>query len=78
MSTIHCSFCEKSVGEVQRVIRGPNRERSVYICNECVGVCVSILREERGAHECDPFTVMAPRRNWLERLLAPKWWDSQR
>ena len=75
MSTVKCSFCQKRASEVKQVISGPNRESPVYICNECVGVCVSVLREARGTHQRDPFTVMAPRRNWLQRLLAPKWWD---
>ena len=36
---VHCSFCGKSQGEVERLIAGP----FAYICNECVGVCKDIL-----------------------------------
>ena len=48
----------------ERVISSPNREHPCYICDECVRVCVSILREAGGESERDPFTVMAPGRNF--------------
>jgi len=37
-----CSFCGKRRHEVRRLIAGP----TVFICNECVGLCVEILRGE--------------------------------
>lgn len=37
-----CSFCGKSHSEVKKLIAGPG----VYICNECVDVCASILEKE--------------------------------
>jgi len=37
-----CSFCGKKQGKVRKLIAGP----SVFICNRCVSLCVSILREE--------------------------------
>lgn len=40
---MRCSFCGKAGEEVARLIAGP----SVCICNECVGLCVDILDEER-------------------------------
>ena len=40
--TICCSFCGKTQDEVSRLIAGPN----VYICNECVELCSTILHEE--------------------------------
>ncbi|MFC3981277.1 MULTISPECIES: ClpX C4-type zinc finger protein [Streptosporangium] len=40
---IHCSFCAKPKTEVEKVIAGPG----VYICNECVDLCVAILAETR-------------------------------
>ncbi|MFD0888020.1 ClpX C4-type zinc finger protein, partial [Streptosporangium algeriense] len=40
---IHCSFCAKPKTEVEKVIAGPG----VYICNECVDLCVTILAETR-------------------------------
>jgi len=39
-----CSFCGKSHNEVKKLIAGPG----VYICNECVDVCGSILEKELG------------------------------
>jgi ATP-dependent Clp protease ATP-binding subunit ClpX len=75
MATIKCSFCGKSVSEVERIISGPNREEPVWICNECVGVCASILHNDRNYRAGDSI-VMIPKRDWLARFLAPKWWDS--
>ena len=40
--SIRCSFCGKRQEQVGRIIAGPN----VYICNECVDLCSSILRDE--------------------------------
>ncbi len=40
---IHCSFCGKSEQEVSRMLAGPP---GVYICNECVTICESILAED--------------------------------
>ncbi len=37
-----CSFCGKKQGEVARLIAGP----TVYICNECVVLCMDILDED--------------------------------
>jgi len=37
-----CSFCGKSHSEVKKLIAGP----SVYICNECIEVCSSIIKKE--------------------------------
>ena len=36
-----CSFCAKSQHDVQKLIAGP----SVYICDECVELCVDIIRD---------------------------------
>ena len=40
--SIRCSFCGKRQEQVGRIIAGPN----VYICNECVELCSSILHDE--------------------------------
>ena len=37
----YCSFCCKSEQEVGQLISGPN----VYICDECIEVCVDAIRE---------------------------------
>ena len=39
-----CSFCHRDADDVARLIAGPD---SVYICDECVGLCTEILEEER-------------------------------
>lgn len=41
---IRCSFCGKPQSEVHKLIAGPN----VYICDECIEICQSILDEELG------------------------------
>ncbi len=40
--TLYCSFCSKSQHDVAKLIAGPG----VYICDECAGLCMDILREE--------------------------------
>lgn len=39
----YCSFCYKTDMEVFKMIAGVR----VFICNECVDLCVDIIREER-------------------------------
>ena len=41
-NTLYCSFCGKSQHEVRKLIAGPN----VFICNECVELCMDIIRQE--------------------------------
>jgi len=41
-NTLYCSFCGKSQHEVRKLIAGP----TVFICNECVELCMDIVREE--------------------------------
>ncbi|MCR4614853.1 MAG: ATP-dependent Clp protease ATP-binding subunit ClpX [Clostridiales bacterium] len=41
---IFCSFCHKTQNQVDKLVAGPG----VYICNECIGLCQSILDEENG------------------------------
>ena len=56
---IRCSFCGKSSSQVRRIIVGPE---DIYICNECVDLCKSIIDEE----------AVAELRNTLEgRLPRP-------
>src|SRR6185436_5157234 len=42
-SVERCTFCEKSRHHVQSLIAGPP---GIYICNECIDICNTILREE--------------------------------
>ncbi|MGJ8698028.1 MAG: ATP-dependent Clp protease ATP-binding subunit ClpX [Verrucomicrobiaceae bacterium] len=58
-----CSFCGKSHSEVKKLIAGPG----VYICNECIDVCSTILRKELAGQDAsmpeiqgDPLTGEVP------------------
>ena len=55
-STIVCSFCIKPTGDVQKMIAGPG----VYICNECVDLCVQIISSEQESKPIPP--------SWEQRL----------
>ena len=41
---MRCSFCGKSQDKVRKLIAGPK----VHICEECVDLCIDILKEELG------------------------------
>ncbi len=58
-NTIQCSFCGKSAASVNKLITGP----SVYICNECVEMCNSILMDEK---------MRMPNNLSLDSLPTPK------
>jgi ATP-dependent Clp protease ATP-binding subunit ClpX len=45
-NTLYCSFCGKSQHEVRKLIAGP----TVFICDECVELCMDIIREEHKTH----------------------------
>ncbi|MDD2417471.1 MAG: ATP-dependent Clp protease ATP-binding subunit ClpX [Oscillospiraceae bacterium] len=61
--TISCSFCGKTQNEVQRLIAG----QGVYICNECVELCQSILEDggiitkKRGVTSGTPSALPSPK-----------------
>ena len=50
-NTLYCSFCGKSQHEVRKLIAGP----TVFICDECVELCMDIIRED------NKFTLMTSR-----------------
>jgi hypothetical protein len=52
-TTVHCSFCGKPGSEVEKVIAGPG----VYICNDCVSVCNTILATDDGSSRA-PISVL--------------------
>lgn len=70
--TLHCSFCGKSAGEVNRLIAGPD---GVFICDECVRLCMHILEQEQSHAEMEePFhldNVPSPREihEYLDRYV---------
>jgi ATP-dependent Clp protease ATP-binding subunit ClpX len=51
---LNCSFCGKSQKEVKKLIAGP----TVYICDECIGLCNDIIAEE--VEKDEPYTGSAP------------------
>ncbi len=68
--TIHCAFCGKNQDQVEKMLVGPN----VYICNECVMLCYSLLDEnleeidfeenktfQRKKRDGDNFKLLKPR-----------------
>ena len=61
-----CSFCGKDKPEVY-VIQGP----AVAICNECVGLCVDMLRDEKVPLGAPYLTVHYKTHGQLERFVMP-------
>jgi ATP-dependent Clp protease ATP-binding subunit ClpX len=45
--SLRCSFCHKSQDAVAKLISSPSDYPRAYICDECVGVCNSILEDDR-------------------------------
>jgi len=45
-TTLYCSFCGKSQHEVKKLIAGP----TVFICDECVELCMDIIKEEHNSN----------------------------
>ena len=60
--SIRCSFCGKRQEQVKRMMSGPN---DVYICNECVELCNSLIRE-------DMYDSGAPEYHDPEKLPTPR------
>ena len=60
--SIRCSFCGKRQEQVKRMMSGPN---NVYICNECVELCNSLIRE-------DLYETSAPEYHDPEKLPTPR------
>ena len=54
--TLRCSFCGKHQDQVGRLIAGPN----VYICNECVKLCMGILDDGYLADDFDEDELLVP------------------
>jgi len=61
--TQFCSFCHRDYDDVNRLISGPD---DIYICDECVWLCVEILEEEKLKEDKDQAT------SGLSELLSPR------
>ncbi len=64
---LHCSFCAKSQQLVRKLIAGPG----VYVCDQCVALCVDIIDEELELDRLAELRRMTARTDELvERLRA--------
>jgi ATP-dependent Clp protease ATP-binding subunit ClpX len=63
--TLCCSFCGKSQKEVKKLIAGP----TVYICDECIGLCNDIIAEEIDREETKDTKLRIPRPNEIKAIL---------
>ena len=69
---LHCSFCGKSQKEVKKLVAG----RGVYICNECIDVCHTIMEEDLSVNpedekstEKSPFGQELPTPSKIKKFL---------
>jgi ATP-dependent Clp protease ATP-binding subunit ClpX len=60
-----CSFCGKSQKEVKKLIAGP----TVYICDECIGLCNDIIAEEVDREEAKDTRLRIPRPSEIKSIL---------
>ena len=63
--TLCCSFCGKSQKEVKKLIAGP----TVYICDECIGLCNDIIAEEIDREEQKDTRLRIPRPSEIKSIL---------
>ena len=64
-ANLSCSFCGKSQKEVKKLIAGP----SVYICDECIGLCNDIIAEELDKDEEGVPSFQVPKPSEIKRNL---------
>ncbi len=63
--TVSCSFCKKPQDQVEKLIAGPN----VYICNECIELCNSIIESEPSVNHRDFDTDSLPKPKEIKEML---------
>src|SRR5512145_1396583 len=63
--TLCCSFCGKSQKEVKKLIAGP----TVYICDECIGLCNDIIAEEVERDELAAGSTPVPKPSEIKSVL---------
>src|SRR5438105_5149793 len=61
---LRCSFCNKSQRDVKKLIAGP----TVYICDECVDICLDIIAEDRVLETQTPETKL-PKPKEIKKFL---------
>ena len=65
-ASLTCSFCGKSQKEVKKLIAGP----TVYICDECIGLCNDIIAEEIEKDDSTPYgTAAIPKPQAIKKVL---------
>ncbi len=64
-SNLSCSFCGKSQREVRKLIAGP----SVYICDECIGLCNDIIADELESGEGGASGLNVPKPSEITQVL---------
>ncbi len=62
---LNCSFCGKSQKEVKKLIAGP----TVYICDECIGLCNDIMTEEVEKDEPNASSAPIPKPSEIKAIL---------
>ncbi len=62
---LSCSFCGKSQKEVKKLIAGP----TVYICDECIGLCNDIIAEEVDKEEPVAGSTPIPKPRQIKEIL---------
>jgi ATP-dependent Clp protease ATP-binding subunit ClpX len=62
---LQCSFCGKSQKEVKKLIAGP----TVYICDECIGLCNDIIAEEVDREESFSSGTPLPKPSEIKTIL---------
>ena len=62
---LSCSFCGKSQKEVKKLIAGP----SVYICDECIGLCNDIIKDELEKSEGGGAEMRVPKPSEIKNVL---------
>ena len=63
MKNVYCSFCGKPQSSVKKIVAGPG----VYICDECIGLCTSILEEEGFLDDEETYSL-----NENKKIPSPK------
>ncbi len=63
--SLTCSFCGKSQKEVKKLVAGP----TVYICDECIGLCNDIIAEEIAGEEKKDLKLRVPRPSEIKAIL---------
>ena len=64
---LRCSFCNKSQREVKKLIAGP----TVFICDECVDICLDIIAEDRMMEQQQDASLPKPKeiKEFLEQYV---------